>query len=137
LQAYFSLNRAIHDAILEATRNDVLITTYRNISRRIMSARYLANKSAKRWAQAVKEHEAILTALEQRDGPALAQILKSHLENKLVAIKRTLRAEEESEAERIDRQRSVAQSSEVSWSGSAPVRGNGRNSAHTTRVRLR
>lgn len=93
LQAYFSLNRTIHEAILEATRNDVLISVYRSISRRIMSARYLANKSAKRWAQAVKEHEAILTALERRDGRALARILKSHLANKLGAVESALQAE--------------------------------------------
>jgi DNA-binding GntR family transcriptional regulator len=99
LQAYFSLNRAIHEAILEATHNDVLISTYRSISRRIMSARYMANKSPERWAQAVKEHEAILAALERRDGRALAEILRSHLAKKLDAVKRALEAEEKQAAE--------------------------------------
>jgi DNA-binding GntR family transcriptional regulator len=91
LQPYFWLNQAVHEAILEATRNDVLISTYRNLSRRILSARYLANMSADRWAQAVKEHEAILAALERRDGQALAGILKSHLANKFEAVKNNLK----------------------------------------------
>ena len=114
LQAYFALNRAIHEAILEATHNDVLISAYRNISRRIMSARYMANKSPKRWAEAVKEHEAMLVALERRDGRALSKILKSHLANKLEALKNNLLAEEKSGAEQIDGQRNVAQSSRAS-----------------------
>jgi DNA-binding GntR family transcriptional regulator len=94
LQPYFWLNQAVHEAILEATRNDVLITTYRSISRRILSARYLANMSSQRWAQAVKEHEAILAALERRDGPALAGILKGHLANKLDAVKNSLQTQQ-------------------------------------------
>jgi DNA-binding GntR family transcriptional regulator len=100
LQPYFALNRAIHEAILEATRNDVLITSYRNISRRIMPARYMANKSPKRWAQAVKEHQAILSALERRDGKALAKILRSHLENKLNAAKSKLEEDEQAVREK-------------------------------------
>ncbi len=112
LQPYFSLNRAIHEAILEATHNDVLIAAYRNLSRRIMSARYMANKSAKRWAQAVREHEAILAALERRDGKSLAKILKSHLANKLEAVKSRLEAEEQAQA-RIERLPSAAPSSDA------------------------
>jgi DNA-binding GntR family transcriptional regulator len=138
LQAYFALNRAIHEAILEATHNDVLISAYRNISRRIMAARYMANKSPKRWAEAVKEHEAILTALERRDGRTLSRLLKSHLANKLEALKNTLLAQETSEAgaakersdaARADGQRSAAQSSQASRGKSATARGNGRRSA--------
>jgi DNA-binding GntR family transcriptional regulator len=98
LQPYFALNRAIHEAIIEATRNDVLISSYRNISRRIMSARYMANKSPKRWAQAVKEHGVILAALERRDGRALSTILKSHLSNKLDAVRAGLEMEEKAAA---------------------------------------
>lgn len=102
LQAYFALNRAIHDAILDATRNDVLIAAHRTISRRILSARYHANQSATRWAQAVREHEAILEALERRDGRALSKLLKSHLANKLSALKSRLEVEEGSEVEQAD-----------------------------------
>lgn len=129
LQAYFALNRAIHEAILEATHNDVLISTYRTISRRIMAARFMANKSPKRWAQAVKEHGAILAALERRDGRALSKILKSHLANKLEAVKSNLEAEEKSGVRRIDGQRTVAQASDVSPAKSATTRGRRRSAA--------
>lgn len=93
LQPYFWLNQAVHEAILEATHNEVLISTYRSISRRIMAARYLANMSSERWAQAVQEHEKIIEALERRDGPALAGILKGHLANKLGAVKNNLQSQ--------------------------------------------
>ncbi|MEK1866425.1 MAG: GntR family transcriptional regulator, partial [Ensifer adhaerens] len=110
LQAYFSLNRAIHDAIVVATRNDVLIATYRSLSRRILPARYGANHSAERWAQAVEEHEAMLVALERRDGQALAGILKRHLANKLVAVKSAMHAEKPSASGHSDCQTGVAPS---------------------------
>jgi DNA-binding GntR family transcriptional regulator len=138
LQAYFALNRAIHEAILEATHNDVLIQAYRNISRRIMAARYMANKSPKRWAEAVKEHEEMLDALERRDGRTLSRILKSHLANKLEALKSSLLAEEKSETgpakekievKRVDRHRGVAQGSNGSRGKSASARSGSRRSA--------
>ncbi len=121
LQAYFSLNRAIHDAIVAATRNDVLISTYRSLSRRILPARYGANHSPERWAQAVREHEEMLAALEQRDGRALSGILKHHLANKLVAVKSALRVEEESASRQIDRKPDVAPASGASRHGSSAV----------------
>lgn len=102
LHAYFSLNRAIHDAIVATTRNDVLISTHRSLSWRILPARYGANHSAERWAEAVKEHEAMLAALERRDGQALALILQRHLANKFVAVKNALQAQEESASGQVD-----------------------------------
>lgn len=103
LQPYFALNHAIHEMIVAATRNDVLISIYRTLSRRILTARYRANHSSERWAQAVREHEAILVALEQRDGRKLADTLKNHLANKFTAAKSALKAEEALTAGRNDR----------------------------------
>ena len=91
LPAYFRLNQRIHEAILEATRNETLQSLYRSLSGRLISARYIANMSAERWAQAVSEHEAILAALEARDGTKLSKILKAHLASKLETVKDWLR----------------------------------------------
>lgn len=87
---YFHLNQRIHEAILEATRNETLKAIYRGLSGRLLSARYTANMSRERWAQAVEEHEAILGALAARDGMRLSEILKSHLANKLATVKEWL-----------------------------------------------
>jgi DNA-binding GntR family transcriptional regulator len=109
LQAYFSLNRTIHDAIVAATHNDVLISICRSLSRRILPARYAANHSAERWAAAVREHEAMLAALERRDGMELSEILKCHLMNKLVVVRDALQVEEEFASGQSERQPDAAQ----------------------------
>jgi DNA-binding GntR family transcriptional regulator len=93
LQPYFRINQRIHEAILEATRNDTLKSIYRGLSGRILSARYIANMSPERWAKAVEEHEAIVKALDARDGVRLSKILKAHLANKLATVKDWLMAQ--------------------------------------------
>src|SRR5690606_1135547 len=90
LAPYFALNRQIHEAILEATRNETLKTHYRALAGRILGARYIANLSSERWARAVAEHEEILVALRERDGPRLAGLLKAHLSGKLETVREQL-----------------------------------------------
>ena len=94
LGAYFRLNQQIHEALLDAARNQTLATAYRGLADRIRRARYIANMSAERWAQAVTEHEQILEALENRDGAALAGILKRHLANTFDTVKEGLEREQ-------------------------------------------
>ena len=93
LAPYFRLNQQIHERILEAADNPVLTNLYRGLAGRIRRARYQANMSAERWAQAVAEHEEILAALEARDGAALGAILKRHLRNKCETVKEALALE--------------------------------------------
>lgn len=92
LGPYFRVNQEIHEMILDAARNRTLATLYRSLAGRIRGARYMANMSAARWAQAVAEHEQIIAALEARDGPALGKLLKSHLANKFETVKEALAA---------------------------------------------
>ena len=93
LAAYFRLNQQIHEKILAAAGNATLAGLYRGLAGRIRRARYVANMSSARWAQAVAEHEAILAALVARDGPALGAILKDHLKNKCETVKDSLLAQ--------------------------------------------
>ncbi len=87
LADYFRLNQRIHEAIMAAARNPTLARLYRGLAGRVRRARYLANMSKPRWDQAVGEHEAILEALEKRDGAALGRVLKAHLQNKCETVK--------------------------------------------------
>ncbi len=87
LAEYFRLNQRIHEAIMEAAHNPTLARLYRGLAGRVRRARYLANMSKPRWDQAVGEHEAILEALEKRDGAALGRVLKAHLRNKCETVK--------------------------------------------------
>ncbi len=86
LPEYFRLNQRIHEAIMAAARNPTLSRMYRSLAGRVRRARYIANMSQARWDQAVAEHEAILAALERRDGAALGRVLKAHLQNKCETV---------------------------------------------------
>jgi DNA-binding GntR family transcriptional regulator len=93
LMPYFRLNQGIHRKIFEISRNRSLVTVYNTLAGRIRRPRYLANISEARWAQALGEHEAILAALEAKDGTALGRILKDHLRKTSETVKQALRAE--------------------------------------------
>ncbi len=97
LNEYFKVNQAIHLKILEATNNKALVATYLSLAGRIRLARFRANFSQDRWDQAVAEHEEILDALSRRDASALAQILRTHLENTCQTVKTALGKEAASE----------------------------------------
>ncbi len=82
LAPYFRLNQQIHEKILAASGNSLLITTYEGLAARIRHARYRADMTRDRWDQAMADHEEMLDALEQRDSVRLGHVLKRHLENK-------------------------------------------------------
>ncbi len=84
--AYFKANQAIHQAIIDASGNAVLAQTYATLSGRIRRARYAANVNLARWDQAVAEHELILKLLTARDGPGLARLMRTHVDNKIYAL---------------------------------------------------
>ena len=93
LAPYFQVNQEIHEKILEAAANPLLLQMYQTLAGRIRRARYIANMSDERWSQAIAEHEKMLTALSERDGHALADVLRCHLRNKCETVKTYLRAE--------------------------------------------
>ena len=93
LALYFKVNQAIHEKILEAAANPLLLQMYQTLAGRIRRARYIANMSDERWLQATAEHEEMLAALSERDGLALADVLRRHLRNKCESVKSYLRAE--------------------------------------------
>src|SRR5258706_14769255 len=84
MHGYFRVNQLIHQKIVEASRNATLKSTYANFAGRIRRIRYSANFARKRerWAEAMREHEAILEALRRRAGSELSDILFQHLRNK-------------------------------------------------------
>ncbi len=94
LGEYFELNQRIHGKIFEAAGNETLGGLYAVLAARIRMARYQANLSHQRWNQAMAEHEKILEALSGRDGPRLARILRTHLENTCESVKEVIRASE-------------------------------------------
>jgi DNA-binding GntR family transcriptional regulator len=96
LPAYYKLNHAIHDRMNAMARNAVLTETYQQINARIQSLRFRSNFNQDKWDLAVREHGAMLEALERRDGNALRLILQQHLRNKRDAVLAVLRAAQSS-----------------------------------------
>ena len=90
---YFALNQKIHEKIMAAAGNDLLVAMYEGLAGRIRRARYISSITPERWKQAMAEHEDMLAALEARDGPRLALVLRGHLQNKCEAVKEALRQE--------------------------------------------
>lgn len=78
---YFALNQSIHSAIVGAADNLALLSTHTMLQARMKRIRFLGNDHPGHWLESVEEHEAIIAALERRDGDALAASLRSHLEN--------------------------------------------------------
>ncbi|WP_290789431.1 GntR family transcriptional regulator [Halomonas sp.] len=83
LADYFRVNRQIHEGILAASHNEALLEMYSNLSQRVKRVRYSKQMTDAFWQQAVEDHQAMIEALEQRDGRRLGQILRDHLSNKL------------------------------------------------------
>lgn len=86
LPAYFRCNQEIHAAILDTAGNPALVNAHRMVSRRILSFRYRANLSRKRWSAALREHEVILGLLELGHARELGAVLRAHILKKLDVI---------------------------------------------------
>jgi len=84
--SYFRLNREIHEAIMQASRNSVLQSVYANLAGRIQRARYTAHKTAEQWKRAVKDHEEMLRLIKARDHDRLGSLMRSHIRSKKPVI---------------------------------------------------
>ena len=76
---YYTLNQDIHNAILKASHNQVLIDEHRRVNSRLFRIRFQPNDSETRWKSAMDEHEAISRALEERHADELGRLLAEHL----------------------------------------------------------
>ena len=92
LAAYYKINHVIHDRINAAAGNAVLTATYLQMNARIQNLRFRSNFNQDKWDAAMKEHSAMLDALERRDGQALHAILEHHLSTKRDTVAADLRA---------------------------------------------
>ena len=88
MEPYYACNRAIHEAIVKASDNPVLVGLYDGVNTRIRRARYVAPMTQAHWRTAMLEHEAMLNALQRRDGAMLALVLKTHLRHKAEEVER-------------------------------------------------
>lgn len=81
-KSYFQANQDIHKAIIQGAGNDILESHHTILEARVRRARFMANLSDERWAQAIDEHEIMMEKLRARDAEGLGQIMKLHMMNK-------------------------------------------------------
>lgn len=86
LSTYYRLNARIHERINAAARNPVLAHTYRTVNARLQALRFRSNFDEHKWQRAVKEHEAMLSLLAERDAAGLRALLVQHLQLKRDAV---------------------------------------------------
>lgn len=77
--AYFDTNTEIHDTIVTAAGNAVLLESHKRVMVRAQRGRFLAIMDSARWQQAVDEHEAVMEAFRHRDAEAAAKVWRQHL----------------------------------------------------------
>lgn len=75
---YIRANRAIHELMVESSRNTSLILAWRMIVPRAERVRSVNTLDRHRWAIALEEHRKIFAALAARDGPLLSSLMQDH-----------------------------------------------------------
>lgn len=88
--AYFKLNQAIHSGIARLSGNRTLAELHGITQARMRRVRFLGHEGEKHWAAAVAEHVEMDTALAQRDGSALAEIVGRHLTKALIRVRHVI-----------------------------------------------
>lgn len=78
LQLYWALNQQIHERIITYSRNLVLVEVYARVATRARMARFGIDMPLSRWEEAMDEHDAITSALQQRDGDRAARLVHAH-----------------------------------------------------------
>lgn len=78
--AYAKLNNDIHRAIVELAKNATLAGLHTTLMTKLRRARYMALMSRARWDEAVREHRAILKALEARDAGEAGRLMGEHVQ---------------------------------------------------------
>jgi DNA-binding GntR family transcriptional regulator len=82
LPGYYRINARIHEGINAAARNPVLEATWRQLNARLHALRFRSNQDEHKWAQAVREHAAMVQALQARDGARMRELMVEHLRRK-------------------------------------------------------
>ena len=89
-KTYFQANQDIHQALIRGAQNEILEGHHKLLAARVRRARFMANLSEERWAQAIDEHEVMMEKLRARDAKGLGEVMKLHMMNKYAAHMKAL-----------------------------------------------
>jgi DNA-binding GntR family transcriptional regulator len=89
----YEANRQFHGVLLSAARNRFLVKSVEAVQKTLLILGSSTLEEAQRAAQAIEEHDAILTALKNRDGDAAEASMRAHIEAAHKARLRQLRVD--------------------------------------------
>lgn len=87
---YFKLNHEIHLWLVHAAQNEALVSLHASLLARVRRGRYAALLANDRWAEAMAEHEALMTALREGDSTGAGVIMAGHVKHTRDALHRAL-----------------------------------------------
>lgn len=77
---YYKLNQEFHSRLAALSGNETLQEMQSNLQARLKRIRYIGNEAPDVWADAVADHEDMVTALKARDGAAMGHAMWVHLQ---------------------------------------------------------
>jgi DNA-binding GntR family transcriptional regulator len=87
---FFAVSQDFHDSILAASANATLQATYARLSGQVRRIQFMSLDSEAEWEEALREHEAIVRALEKRNAAAAVKAITQHLDAKKKKVLRQL-----------------------------------------------
>lgn len=100
-EGFIACNHKIHHSILMAARNPLLTSIYESTCFRTGRRRLCTKLPQDVVESGMAEHDAIMAALEARDGKRLAALLREHIERLLGVYSETLKAEKDGRPELV------------------------------------
>ncbi len=87
---FFAINQEIHEEIVKASGNPVLVRVCEGLGGQVRRIRYMPQITEEQWRIAAEQHEAIMGALKSRNRKALGRVLRNHLRTKRERVKSLL-----------------------------------------------
>lgn len=78
---YYKLNQEFHSQLTALSHNETLLEMQGNLQARLKRIRFIGNEKPEAWAGAVADHEDMIKALRARDGDALGNAMRAHLQH--------------------------------------------------------
>ena len=92
LFGYFKANQEIHRKLVAMSGNATLQRQLQALNAQVQPYRYSVNIDSDSWERSVRDHEAIMDALRERDPGALAKLLRQHLPAKSDVVRHAFAA---------------------------------------------
>lgn len=96
---FFRTDMLFHETIVAAGGNGALIETHRQYIARLWRARFISSRRSSGREQTMREHAAILDALQRRDAPGTAKAMRAHMVSAVANIRFAMAERGRSETE--------------------------------------